>query len=145
MARGANTKPQPYILEGDRHLQEEEQTVWWIKCKNTVMGNETLQRYTRAQRQNIDGSSEFDTRKLQLADKEDFLEFCVKVENWYWSDEYKEKHPNVVTNDLGYTVDPITDPEELANLVSDLSVGDFNELAAAANNQVRLNRGLKKS
>lgn len=145
MARGANTKPQPYVLEIDRALPVEEQTIFWIKCKNTVMGNATLQRYTRAQRANADGSSEYDVRKLQLADKEDFLDFCVKVENYCWSEEYLERHPNVQVDENGFTINPITDPDELADLVGDLSVGDFNELSAAANNQVRLSRGAKKN
>lgn len=145
MARGANTRPQEYILEGDRGLPVVERTIFELRCKNTTMGNETLARYTKAQRPTADGASEYDVRKLQLADKEDFIEFCVAVTNYAWSEEYLDAHPNVTVNDDGFDESRISDPDQLADLVTDMSVGDFNELAAAANNQVRLSRGAKKN
>ena len=145
MARGANTQPQEYILEGDRALPVEEQTIWDIRCKNTIMGNATLSRYTRAQSPTANGGSEYDVRKLQAADKEDFLEFCVGVTNYGWSPAYLEAHPQIEVHEIGFYTGKISDPEEMADLVEDMSVGDFNELAAAANNQVKLSRGAKKN
>ena len=145
MARGANTKPQKFILEGDRALPLEEQTIFEIRCKNSVMGNESLARYTKAQRPTSDGSSEYDVRKLSLADKEDFLDFCVSVTNYAWSDDYLENHPLIEVNGIGFYEETIRDPDVLADLVADMSVGDFNEVAAASNNQVKLSRGAKKN
>src|SRR3990167_1742700 len=116
MARGANTEPQQYVLESDRAIPESEQTVFHIRCKNTIMGNSTLQRYTRAQRQNPDGTGDFDLPKLTLADKEDFLSFCSKVENYGWSAAYIRKHPQVTVNDTGFSVEPIVDPENPVSL-----------------------------
>lgn len=144
--RGRSSAPVPYRCEEDRSLPEEEQTIFWVTCKNNSMANETVRRYTRARRDTRDGGTDYDPRMLDTADIEDFLSICKKVENYAWSTDYMAKHPQIESkvNAGGFYADAITDEVLLADVARDLPAGVLSELFDASVNQVRLNRGAKK-
>ena len=144
--RGRNSAPVPYCCEEDRALAEEEQTIFWLICKNNSMANVTVRRYTRARRDTRDGGTEYDPRLLDAADIDDFLAICSKVENYAWSLDYLAKHPQMESkvNGRGFYEDAIVDATLLADVARDLPAGVLSELFDASISQVRLNRGAKK-
>tara|TARA_R100001463_G_scaffold2261_3_gene9605 strand:- start:2111 stop:2554 length:444 start_codon:yes stop_codon:yes gene_type:complete len=144
--RGVSRKPTPFVCEDDRSLPSNEQTVFWLTCKNNEDTNKTLRRYARAAKDGRDGNREYDDRLLTVADKEEFLTVCSKVENFAFSEQYYERRPQVAqkADDNGF-IDMIDDPDLLGDLVTDLPPDVLSEIFAAVNNPVKLDRGAKKN
>ena len=144
--RGVSRKPVPYVCEDDRALPSDEQTVFWLTCKNNEDTNKTLRRYARASKDGRDGQREYDDRLLTVADKEEFMTVCSKVENFSFSEEYYQRRPQVAqkADEDGY-LDVIDDPDLLGDLVTELPPDVLSELFQAVNNPVKLDRGAKKN
>ena len=145
--RGASRTPIGFVCESDRPLDDKEQTIFWIRCKNLEMGNYTTARYSRAQKDRVDGGRDWDPVQLSRADVEDFLTVCSRVDNYSWSESYLENHPEArgSLNELGFCKQPIADPKVLEDLAKDLPSAIFTEVMGAAANQIRLNAGAKKN
>lgn len=144
--RGVSRKPIPYVVEDDRSLNSDEQTVFWLTCKNNEDTNKTLRRYARAAKDGRDGQREYDDRMLTVADKEEFLTVCTKVENFAFSEEYYSRRPQVrdKADENGF-LDVIEDPDLLGDLVGELPPDVVSEIFGAVNNPVKLDRGAKKN
>lgn len=144
--RGVSRKPVAYVCEDDRSLPSDEQTVFWLTCKNNEDTNKTLRRYARAAKDGRDGQKEYDDRLLTAADKEEFMTVCSKVENFAFSQEYYDKRPQVAqkADEHGF-IDVIDDPDLLADLVMELPPDVLSEVFGAVNNPVKLDRGAKKN
>ena len=144
--KGVSRKPVPYVCEDDRSLSSDQQTVFWLICKNNEDTNKTLRRYARASKDGRDGHREYDDRLLTVADKEEFLTVCQKVENFSFSEEYYQKRPQIKQKaDENGFIDIIDDPDLLGDLVSELPPDVLSELFSAVNNPVKLDRGAKKN
>ena len=146
--RGASKTPIPYVCEADRPLDEKEQTVFWLRGKNIDMGNQSLARYARAQKDRVDGGKEWEPVQLSRADVEDFLAVCVRVDNYAFTPEYLSSHPDVQVlseKNGGFYPKGIIDYRMLEDVARDLPSGAFNEIMGASANQIRLNAGAKKN
>jgi len=144
--KGVSRKPVPYVCEDDRGLPADEQTVFWLTCKNNDDSNKTIRRYARAAKDGRVGTREYDDRILSAADKEEFMTVCSKVGNWAFSAEYIERRPQVekLVNEHGY-IEMIEDPDLLGDVVTELPPDVLSELFGAVNNPVKLDRGAKKN
>lgn len=146
--RGASRTPIAYVSVSDRDLPDDEQTIVWIRCKNAELGNQALARYARAQKDRVDGSGrDWDSFQLTRADIEDFLRVCPRVDNYAWTPEYLDDHPEIklASNVKGFYTKPITDPAMLEDFFKDIPSSQKEELLMVAGNQVKLDQGAKKN
>lgn len=143
--KGVSRKAVPYVLEDDRALPVEEQTIWHLLPKNTQAANETLRRYARASKEGRNGQREYDARALTAADIEEFQADCIKVENFCFSAEYLERHPQMADrcSEEGYCRE-VTDPQTMQEIVLELAPEHLRELLAVVDNPVKLSAGAKK-
>lgn len=138
MITGVSKKPIPYVLEEDRKSDAAVQTVFWIVPKKGHDANETLRRYAAAGRDGRKGYRELNTARLDQADIEEFLDICIKVENFQFSEDF----PDLAKQGV---VKVIEDSASLAILCRDLSVDHLLEIMDAANNISHLKTGEKKT
>ena len=135
--RGVSKKPIPYVPEEERSVTEN-QTVFHLVPKTGHQSNVTMQRYAAAGRDGRKGYRELNVNKLDNADLAEFLDICVKVENWYFSDQF----PDLESQGLFKEVE---DSELLKRVVQDMSSELLLEVFEAANNLSTLKAGEKKS
>ena len=128
----------PYVPIDDRETEFDKQTVFWIKPKKFGDANITLSRYAAAEKMNSrKGFREFDARKLTQADKEEFSDIVVKVENWKFSADFGGN---------GERITPIVDNEgDLEKVCRDMPNELLNEVIEVANDMSKLTEGEKKS
>lgn len=92
MARGIDTtQAREYILEDDRSLPKEEQTVFWIKPKDGAAANRTTARYLKTIEETR-GRRELNVSASNAADIEEFCDVVEKVENFAFSDAYYDRN-----------------------------------------------------
>tara|TARA_R100000458_G_C8275331_1_gene250384 strand:+ start:1300 stop:1767 length:468 start_codon:yes stop_codon:yes gene_type:complete len=135
--RGVSKKPIPYLPEEERS-NTEDPTVFHLVPKTGHQSNVTMQRYAAAGRDGRKGYRELNVNKLDNADLAEFLDICVKVENWYFSDQYPDLESQGLFKD-------IQDPELLKRVCQDMSSELLLEVFEAANNLSTLKAGEKKS
>tara|TARA_Y100000034_G_scaffold134990_1_gene205179 strand:+ start:3038 stop:3556 length:519 start_codon:yes stop_codon:yes gene_type:complete len=99
MARGVSTRAvKEYVLESDRGLPLDEQTIFHVSPRTARTDAKTLQRYDRATQEKR-GRRLIDSEKWSAADTAEFLSFCVKVENFVFDPATVEDSP-VIENYL---------------------------------------------
>jgi len=144
--RGAGKKPVAYVPTQDRELKVAEQTIVWVKPKNTKMGAYSSRRYTSAFAESAE-SGQYDPEEWFEAMVGDFCECVVRMDNVAFSDEYLESHPEIRkdSNELGFYTKPIITQEMIRDVAEDAPDGFVNEIINIASNRVRLNQGAKKN
>ena len=143
--RGIGSKPKGYVCDSDRNYElEEHWTTFWVTPRNHERSNMASLKYSRALREGRSG--ELDPVAMNKADRESFLEYCSKVENFAFSEDFYEKHPEVaqLANGDGF-IAVIDTPELLVEVARDLSNAALQELSNVVNDPVKLSEGLKKS
>lgn len=144
--RGAGKRPVPYIVAQDTDLDASEQTITWVKPKNTKMGAYSSRRYTSAFGDSGE-PGEYDPEEWYEALLGDFCECVVRIDNIAFSDEYLDAHPDVKgeVKENGFSAGPFTTPEVIREIAEDAIDGYVTEVVNAASNRVRLDRGAKKN
>ncbi len=135
--RGVSKKAVAYIPEEERTVKEN-QTVIWIKPKTGHQANVTMSRYAAAGRDGRKGYRELNVTKLDNADLQEFLDVVIKIENFYFSDQF----PDLEKQGL-HTV--VEQPEMLKKVALDISADLLVEIMEASNNLAVLKSGEKKS
>jgi len=131
MARGQSKKAQPYTLESDLELPEEERTTFWLRPYKGLDAGKIMSRYARAERLGRGNRKEIDARAWRKADIESWLQIVEKVDNFHFSEDYPDLHKQ------GWIAE-ISDQDALVRVAEDLSFDYFNEIVDAASklNQV---------
>ena len=135
--RGVSKKAVAYIPEEERTVKEN-QTVVWIKPKTGHQANVTMSRYAAAGRDGRKGYRELNVTKLDNADLQEFLDVVLKVENYYFSDQF----PDLEKQGLHKVIEQ---PELLKKVAMDVSADLLVEIMEASNNLAVLKAGEKKS
>jgi hypothetical protein len=152
MARGVPSEPVPYVLEADRGLPNEEQTVFHIKPKTGNDSNYITKLYISAYIEKDGGARDLDVRQANAADVATFKHLVKKIENYCFSDEYYEKHPAVKEkavevkseNEVLKYVPVIDSPDMIADVCHDVDSDSLREIISVANNLNKLKDGQKK-
>lgn len=144
--RGAGRSPIPYVSNEDRTLPKEEQTIVWIRPKNTRIGAHVSRKYTAAFGNSVEDGS-YDPESWYEAMLEDFSSIVVRIDNYAFSNEYIESHSEIKEsiNDNGFYSKPILDPEMIRDVAEDVTDGFVQEVVNVAGSRVRLNVGAKKN
>tara|TARA_B100001939_G_scaffold339826_1_gene347124 strand:- start:877 stop:1344 length:468 start_codon:yes stop_codon:yes gene_type:complete len=135
--RGVSKKAVAYIPEEERTVKEN-QTVVWIKPKTGHQANVTMSRYAAAGRDGRKGYRELNVTKLDNADLQEFLDVVMKIENYYFSDQF----PDLEKQGLHKVIEQ---PELLKKVAMDVSADLLVEIMEASNNLAVLKAGEKKS
>jgi len=135
--KGVSRTAIPYIPEEERTVKEN-QTVIWIRPKTGHQANVSMSRYASAGRDGRKGYRELNVTKLDNADSQEFLDIVIKIENFYFSDQF----PDLEKQGLFTTIE---DPETLKRVAQDVSSDLLLEIMEVANNLSRLSEGEKKS
>ena len=141
--KGIGSSPREYICKVDRRLPEDEQSVWDLIPRNFERSNAASVKYTRCLRE---GSSDGEVSKeaMNVADRESFLDYCPRVRNFSFSEEFYASHPQIATlaNEKGYI--PIIDTRELMlEVARDVHSNVLEELSGAVNDPDKMLAGLK--
>lgn len=83
MAFGLSASPTRYILESDRELKKEEQTIFFIRSRTLEDENEIASLYRTASSPFKKGSSSWSKKGLLAADIESFKVSIDRVENYF--------------------------------------------------------------
>jgi hypothetical protein len=144
--KGAGKKPIPYIATSDKELKPEEQTITWVRPKNTKMGSYSSRRYTAAftDAGQIDSYNPEDWYEATV---EDFCECVARIDNYAFSEDYLENHPDIKkdTNEAGFYTKPIVTPVLIRDVAEDATDGYVTEILNVSSNKVRLDQGAKKN
>jgi len=97
-----------------------------------------MSRYAAAGRDGRKGYRELNVTKLDNADLQEFLDVVIKIENFYFSDQF----PDLEKQGL-HTV--VEQPEMLKKVALDISADLLVEIMEASNNLAVLKSGEKKS
>lgn len=124
-----------YVPEIERD-NAKDPTIFHIKPRNTKSSYTSLNKYQDATEMRR-GKNKINAKKMYEADKADFLEFCTKVENYEFSNKFKELAAKKVIKE-------ITSPNTLSLLVEDIDPAVFQEVQNAANDYSYLKEGEKK-
>ena len=135
--RGVSKKAVPYVPEEERTVKED-QTVIWITPKTGHQANVSMARYAAAGRDGRKGYRELNVTKLDNADMQEFLDVVIKVENFYFSDQF----PDLESQGLHKVIEQ---PELLKKVAMDISADLLVEIMEASNNLAVLRSGEKKS
>ena len=135
--RGVSREPVAYVPEEQR-TETEDQTVIWIRPKTGQDANRTMAAYAGASREGRKGYRDMNVTKLNSADIQEFIRIVSKVENYYFSNAFKD----LETQGL---LAVIEDEETLKKVAQDISADLLIEIMEAANNASTLKAGEKKS
>lgn len=131
MARG-RSETTDYILESDRLLPLEEQTVWVLKPLGGFDGGNIASRYGGSERVKSKGFREVSPGKYRLADKDTWIDTIVTVKNYAFNlkryPQYCESPP---ADKNGY-IPEIDGREMILAVGNDITLAEFNELFQAA-------------
>ena len=137
--------PHPYVVEEDRALPIEEQTVFWIIPKTHREANLTIKRYGESSKDTRKGYRELNANKLDIADIEEWRTIIDRIENFAFTDVFYKEHPEVakMANDKGY-VKEIDKQWLIEEVIKYLPVDVVNEIFEVANDYSRLTEVEKK-
>lgn len=143
MIRGIKKEAVPYVLEDDRANDPKNQTIFWIKPKRAHESNQTIKRYGGAARDARGGYKDFNVKKLDTADVEEFISTVTKVENYGFAEDsdYFKNYPEGILKSTG-------DKELLAAVAMDIGSAYLNEIFDVSNDNLKLEAGrhlVKKS
>ena len=144
MARGVSRKPIPYVLESDRGLDPVEQTKWWIVARKPADDALTFKRYKQAMPVRR-GQERVDTGRWVSADKEELTSFCKKVENFYFSGDFLDAHPEMQKRCNEHGAIPALDTViDIAYVYDDMQSDHYTELVEVSKSLERLTESEKK-
>ena len=155
MARAARKEPYLYILEEDRALPLELQTIFFIRLKTGFDHNLTSSRYANTVTTGDKGKMELDVLSSDVADKLEFQHLVTEVMNFDFGKEYYDKYPTVAEQATersyedrdetkGLFVASIKEASQLAEVSRLLPNNQLREILAAANSRSTLEDGEKK-
>lgn len=162
MARGISKKTLiPYILQEDRGLPEEQQTVFHIKPKTGHEDNVQTSYYLKAIEETPDGKREMDVQQADRADIANFKTVVKTIENYAFPPEYYEERPGLkkeaveveAENEFGEKESVLFTPEInlsddsalFKEVVKTLPSSALKELNEVSRNRSKLKKGEKKS
>jgi hypothetical protein len=143
--RGAGSSAVAFVVEDDRKSKKEDQTIFWIRPKNTKLGAYASRRYTSAFAEG--DRTDYDPEEWLEAIVEDFCLVVLRIDNYAFSPDYLATHPDIKSacNEDGFYEKPITDPEMIRDVATDLPDGVATEIINSSSNRVRLDAGAKKN
>lgn len=154
MARAVKITPYEYILEEDRALPKELQTVFHIKLKTVHDANLTSKRYLPTIAQDAKGKMEMDSIRSDRADYEEFCHVVSKIENFDFGEEYYDKYPQMKERateqetleegESGLFVPEITEKSQIADVARYLPNLQVREILKASDDRSALEDGVKK-
>lgn len=134
---GISKKSYPYVLECDRDEDPKKQTTFWIKARTLRDTNEIMRLYARSGRDDRKGYRDYSSDRLCVADIDAFLLTVEKVENYKFSEDFKELRKE------GWFKE-IKDQKTLELVCKDLMSEQRVELFEAASDQAKLTASEKK-
>ncbi len=146
--KAISKQPKPYILKADRGLKEEEQTVFWIKPKTARDVNEAMNSYGPAIKETPEGYKEYNTNKLNEADKKEWQRVVTKVENFAFTNDYIESNPELKErikakeDDVSY-VEFVDELHYIGQIWESMSPTDIGEVMKASQDMTFLKEGEK--
>ena len=153
MAIGIIGEPKPYILDRDRDVAQDLQTVFWIKPRSAKEANVTFAKFAGAREVGRGGREKYNSDALSKADREAFLSIIEKIENFFFAipspDNVHEKYlvdgkKMTIGTVECIKVTTIDTVEGLSDVWRCLSVQDSIELLEVSNDFSRLTDNLKK-
>lgn len=155
MARGVINEAIPFILETDRELKEEEQTVWWLKMRSSKDVNKVVTQFAAAERIGRGGFRDLDEGRYNKADLNTFLSVVEKVENFVFAIPSPEDvHRKYEQDGQGEVFDAddrrwirvkLIEDISLKDVWKSISLQDMNDILAASNDYNRLSESSKKA
>jgi hypothetical protein len=140
--RGINSEELvPYIPLEERSTIED-QTVIWIRPKNSKMANESAARYMQARREGSRGRQELDVKRLNEADVREIVAIVAKVENYYYSSNFSQYQEADGKQKLWKVIE---DRIMLEHFAQDIPYELLMEIIDVAQNMSKLTDGEKKS
>jgi hypothetical protein len=136
MIKGVERKAVPYVLEEDRGSSSSEQTIFWIKPKRSAEANKTLARYGATSRDGRGGYKEFDAKKLDAADIDEFCSLVEKVENYGLPND-----SDLISAYKDGIIKETVDKLELSEVARTMSSAHLTEIFDAAGNSRILEEG----
>jgi len=133
--RGLELEPFAYQLECEKDLPEDGRTTWWIVPKTGREANRSARLYAAAKRTVRGGYEEYNEKKLNVADREEFSAIILKVENYCYSTrwiDHKNHQGEVYRGEEDYYWKEITDKEMIGNIAHDLPGWALNEIIEQA-------------
>lgn len=155
MARSVILKPVPYVLESDRGLLPEEQSVFHVLPKTIKTAAESVGRLSKVSVVNHKKrKNEVDLDSYNDAENKEFLETVVKVENYIVGQdapegayEYflgvSETNPNYETKEGEIVIHVCTDKKDLLRLFRSMDPNDAEEISKVSQNYSLLKEGEK--
>lgn len=122
----------PYIVGADRN--SDLPTIFWLKPKNALRNYQGASLYQKAIIPGPRGTTTTDTGKIFEADLKNFLNQCVKVENFEFSEQYPDYKKQGIIKELNTK-------EELTALMNDLDPTAFQEVINVPSDWVLLKEG----
>jgi len=133
--RGLELEPFSYILECERDMPEETRTTWWILPKTGREANRSARLYAAAKRTVRSGYDEYNEKKLNVADREEFSSIVIKAENYCYSTRWighKNHLGEEYRGEDDYYWKEITDREMIGNIAHDIPGWALNEIIEQA-------------
>lgn len=140
MARGVKKEAILYVVESDRSLMTEEQTIFHIMPKSGHDMNVTLSRYGGASRDGRKGYKDISVNRLDSADLSEFATLVIKIENYGFT---RKKLCDKYQQDEGGWTAVLETVEERQDVAKDLSSDHLNELFEVAGDISKLMAGSK--
>jgi len=143
--KAISLEPKAYIVEEERGLTREEQTIFWIKPKTHHESNLMTARYGATYVEDRKGFRKYNTGRLDAADVEEWLNTVVKIDNFGFPEEFFKKYPELKdrANEEGYISDIKEDwlrievlkrlPADVVNEIWTASA-DYSKLTSAEKN-----------
>ena len=136
MITAVERKTVPFVLEEDRASTANEQSIFWIMPKRSHEANITLSRYGGTSKDGRQGFRDFNVKKLDTADIDEFISLVEKVERYQLapdSDYYGQFKSGVIPE----TVDKMI----LAEIARSMSSAHLTEIFDAAGDTHKLEQG----
>lgn len=114
MARGLNKSiDYYYVLEDDKALPTDEQTKFYVKPKTGHDANKTTALYLKTIREK-GNQRELDVSASDAADRQEFANHVTRIENYAFSEDYYQKHPQLLENKDNIKTIKTEDDEEIS-------------------------------
>lgn len=129
MARGISKDMLiPYVLEEDRGLPEDQQTVFHIKPTTGHEDNIKTSFYLKAIEESGDGKREMDVQQADRADVANFKTVVKKIENYAFPSEYYENSPGLKKNATEVEIKDDFGNEETVLFTKEISLSQDGEI-----------------
>lgn len=136
MIEAVERKLVPYVLEEDRESQPNNQTIFWVMPKRSNEANQTLSRYGSTSKDGRQGFRQFDSKRLNAADVEEFCALVGKVERFKLASDSL-----YFTQFKGGIIDTTDDKLILTEVARTMSSAHMTEIFDAAGDTHKLKQG----